>query len=214
MATLVFMAMRPAAQLLLIEAAAIEPILQSAADSEFDLPTVCTGWSVRDVMAHCAAALTRTANGDLHGFSPEENQADVDARRGLAIGHVLSELISGYEAAAAAIDEAGGPLDGIGLGEWMHGGDIRDALGIADAYQSEGVELALELLVARSRTMNRSPLQVVIGDRAFGFGAGEATATLATDTGTFVRACGGRGADQGRMQLDGNYDLEELVLFS
>ena len=52
-------------------------------------------------------------------------------------------------AAATAIDAAGGLLDGVGIGEWMHGGDVREALGAPQAYSSEGSELALELLIER-----------------------------------------------------------------
>lgn len=208
------MTTRPAAQLLLVEAAAIEPILQGAADAEFDLPTACAGWSVRDVMAHCAAALTRTAAGELHGFTPEENQRDVDARRGQAIGQVLAELITGYDAAAAAIDQAGGKLDGIALGEWMHGGDIREALGYEDAYASAGVELALDLLMERSQLMSKPAVTIRLPDRTLRFGSGEPVGTLATDVATFVRICGGRRLDEADCALDGDFRLEDLVLFS
>lgn len=208
------MTMRPAAELLLVEAAAIEPILQGAEELDFDLPTVCTGWSVRDVMAHCAAALTRTAAGDLHSFSKEENQADVDARRGQSPGQILAELLIGYETAAAAIDDAGGVLDGIGLGEWMHGGDIRAALGLAGAYESEGVELALELLIERSHMQSRPAVKVELGDRTLGFGVGDADTVLRTDAATFVRICGGREPDAARFTLEGPGSVEDMILFS
>lgn len=205
---------RPAARLLLLEAAAIEPILQAADDAAFDRPTICDGWSVRDVMAHCAAALTRTASGDLHSFSPEDNQADVDARRGQSVGQVLAELITGYEAAALAIDEAGGALDGVGLGEWMHGGDIRDALGVSGAYESEGIDLALELLVDRSRAQRKPGVLVRIGDRTLRYGVGEPTGSIATDAATFVRICGGRSPDSELISMEGDVDLGAMALFS
>lgn len=206
--------MRPAAELLLVEAAAIEPILQAAAGTDFDLPTVCTGWSVRDVMAHCAAALTRVASGDLHDFSPEANQADVDARRGQAPGQVLAEMINGYEAAAVAIDAAGGALDGVGLGEWIHGGDIREAMGLPRAYESEGIELALPLLIERSRNMGKPAVTVNIAGQSLDFGVGEPVATLTTDQATFVRLCGGRNPAPDGYSLEGDIDTADLLLFS
>lgn len=208
------MTMRPAAELLLLEAAAIEPILQGTADIDFDRPTVCDGWSVRDVMAHCAAALTMTAAGEFHGFTPEENQADVDARRGQGIGQVLAELLEGYEHGAAAIDAADGRLDGIGIGEWMHGGDIRDALEIADAYESDGIELAIDLLIERSQALSRPGVSVLLEDRRYDFGVGPATAILTTDRPTFVRICGGRRPDPGRYRVDGEYSVADMVLFN
>jgi uncharacterized protein (TIGR03083 family) len=203
-----------AARLLLMEAAAIEPILLSVDSAAFDLPTVCDGWSVRDVVAHCGAALTRTASGDLHQFTQADNQADVDARRDRPVDEVISELIDGYLAAAASIDRADGRLDGIALGEWIHGGDIRDALGLAGAYASEGIHLALDLLVERSERMGKPAVVVRLPDRALSFGAGTAMGTLASDTATFVRICGGRRPDPDRYAIDGTFTIEDLVLFS
>lgn len=63
--------MRPAAELLLIEADAIRPLLGSLDASQFDLPTVCTGWSVRDVRSHCAAALEMVGRARIFGVSGE-----------------------------------------------------------------------------------------------------------------------------------------------
>jgi uncharacterized protein (TIGR03083 family) len=127
------------------------PILRRTPVEAFDRPTVCTGWTVRDVLAHCGCALTRAAEGRLHRFTPELNQIDVDERRPWPLAQVLAELEQGYGAAAAAMTAAGGELDGLALGEWIHGGDVREALGEPAPYQSEGVEDALLLLVDRSR---------------------------------------------------------------
>jgi hypothetical protein len=178
-----------AARLLLMEAAAIEPILLSVDSAAFDLPTVCDGWSVRDVVAHCGAALTRTASGDLHQFTQADNQADVDARRDRPVDEVISELIDGYLAAAAS-------------------------LGLAGAYASEGIHLALDLLVERSERMGKPAVVVRLPDRALSFGAGTAMGTLASDTATFVRICGGRRPDPDRYAIDGTFTIEDLVLFS
>lgn len=208
------MSLRPAAEILLLEAAAIEPILRSTAQSDFDLPTVCDGWAVRDVMAHCAAALTRTASGDLHSFSPADNQTDVDLRRGWLVADVLDELVAGYESAATAIDGAAGVLDGIGLGEWMHGGDIRHALGRANAYTSEGIELALDLLIVRSASAGKPSVSVFLPDRTLAYGVGEPAGTLRTDAETFVRICGGRRPDPSRYEVGGEFDKDDLILFS
>jgi len=207
------MAERAAARLLLLEAVAIEPILQDCTDGAFDLPTVCDGWTVRDVMAHCAAVLTRAASGDLHGFTPEDNQRDIELRRSRAIGQVLAELLSGYEAAAAAIDAAQGALDGIGLGEWIHGGDIRAALGLPDAYSSAGIDLALDLLVQRSQARDCEAVTVALGDIEVTFGVGDPVGAITTDTETFVRICGGRRPEPARVVVSGAADVASMVLF-
>ena len=208
--------MRPAALLLLIEADALRPIIEGLSEEQFDAPTVCTGWSVRDVLGHCGAALTRVVADDLHSFSPAENEIDVERRRGWPIADVLDELFRGYEAAAVEIDMAGGRLDATGLGEWMHGGDVRDAVGAANPYASEGSELAFELLLERSAGgSDPTPrLEVTAGALSGRFGGeGAADGTLATDLETFVRLSGGRRPDPDRYRLRGA-DPGDLVLFT
>jgi len=206
--------MRPAAQLLMIEADAIRPLLESLDPSQFEEPTVCTGWSVRDVIAHCGAALSMVAAEDMHGFSPAENEADVESRRGQPLAVVLDELFAGYRSAAARIDLAGGRLDGIGLGEWIHGGDVREAVGAPRPYTSEGVELARDLLFERSRTISGTPgIETTIDGQSYRFGdSGEPVGTLTTDLETFVRVCGGRRPDPSRYQLSG-VPASNLALF-
>ena len=196
------------------EAEELPPILKRAPVEAFDLPTVCTGWSVRDVLAHCSAALNRVASGDLHGFSPEENQFDVDERKPWPIKALLDELVKGYTSAAPVIDSAGGRLDGIALGEWVHGGDVREPLDEPDAYASPGSGLALELLVARSR---RLPIVAVhLPDQTLTLGSMDLPAGpghLETDLETLVRLLSGRRPDPARYVLEG-VEPAELVLFS
>ncbi len=206
--------MRPSARLLLLEAKALRPILDATGPEGFDRETVCTGWSVRDVLGHCGAALKRAATGDLHRFTPEDNQIDVNDRKAWPIGEVLAELFAGYTAAAAAIDAAGGSLDVLGLGEWIHGGDVRDALEVGVPYGSEGVELAVDLLIDRSRLLGRPRLDVRVDGVLHAFGeGGSPVGTVEADTPTFVRLCGGRRPDPGRYVLDG-CSPSDLVLFS
>ncbi len=205
--------MRPAAKILLAEAAALRPILERTAPSHFDRPTVCAGWSVRDVLAHCGAVLSHVAAGTVHGFTPEDNQGDVDARRGWSLPDVLDELLSGYTAASKVIDAAGGRLDGVGIGEWMHGGDVREALDEPDAYVSEGSELAVGLLLARSRMQQRPALTVVVDGGRHTFGCGEPRGRVITDLETFMRLTGDRRPAAGRYRCE-DCAPEDLRLFS
>jgi uncharacterized protein (TIGR03083 family) len=205
--------MRPASELLMTESTALRVALRDVDEDAFDRATVCDGWSVRDVIAHCAAALTRTASGDLHDFSPEANQTDVDARKTWDLADLLDELHRGYRDAAAAIDEAAGRLDGVGLGEWIHGGDIREGIGLPGAYASEGSDMALDLLLDRSALQKRRGVIAHIDGVLHHFGRDDdMRARLVTDLETFVRLCGGRRPDTGRYELlDATPD--DLVLF-
>jgi uncharacterized protein (TIGR03083 family) len=198
-----------AGRLLRTEAAALLPILRSTPDPDFDRPTLLPGWSVRDVLAHCSAALGMAVTGRFHGFSPEENQQDVDARADWPVDRLLAELEASYEGAAAAMDAAGGRLDGLALGEWVHGGDVRQALGRAAAWRSDGLTDALTLLVAASVRAQLPPTRVTLTgpgpEREFGFGdpAVEPRARLRTDAASLIRLCAGRSPDPAAIDLTG-----------
>ncbi|HEY6744804.1 MAG TPA: maleylpyruvate isomerase family mycothiol-dependent enzyme [Mycobacteriales bacterium] len=199
------------ARLLLTERDALLPILRRTPAEAFDRPTVCTDWTVRDVLAHCGCALTRAAEGRLHRFTPELNEVDVAERRAWPLEQVLAELERGYGGAAAAVTAAQGRLDGLALGEWIHGGDVREALGEPGAYESVGIEDALLLLVDRSRTV--PPTLVRLPDREIQLGDGTPSAELDTDAPTLIRLSSGRHPDPARFRLTGATP-DQYVVFS
>jgi uncharacterized protein (TIGR03083 family) len=205
---------RPA-RLLRAERDALLPILQRTPDGAFDRPTACPGWSVRDVLAHCAAALSRAATGHLHAFTPELNEADVAERRGWPLPEVLSELTAGYQGAGEAIGAAGGKLDAIALGEWLHGGDVRDALGEPLAYASDGFDDACALLSDWTRRRAVPLVKADISGSALTLGVARqdrAPATLVTTRPTMMRLFAGRPAGASDYQLTGATPAE-LVVF-
>ena len=204
------------ARLLGTEADALLSILRRTPAAAFDRPTVCTGWSVRDVLAHCAAALVRLAEGRLHQFTPEQNEADVAERRPWPLEDVLAELARGYTAAGPALTAVSGRGDGIALGEWVHGGDVREALEEPLPYASDGIEDALVLLVERSQARAVPPTRVSLPDRQLLLGVaadtGRPPAELVTDPATLVRLCSGRRPDPARFTLRGA-DPDRYQLF-
>ena len=187
-------------------------MLEATPAASFDLPTVCPGWTVRDVIAHCGAALGQLVRGELGGFTPDENERDVAGRRGWPLDRVIDELLTGYVEAAARIDQIGGAADGLGLGEWVHGGDIRDPIGASDPYASAGVELVLPLIGERSKLREANRVDVVVGGESIDFGVGSPLGRLRCDAPTFVRIVAGRGPDPERFDLTG-VDPSSLLLF-
>lgn len=205
---------RPA-RMLRAEHDALLPILQRTPEQAFNRPTACPGWSVRDVLAHCAAALSRTTTGDLHAFTPELNEIDVAERRDWPLADVLSELAAGYLEAGKVIAQANGKLDVLALGEWLHGGDVRDTLGEPAAYASDGFEDACVLLADRTRRRQIPLLKVHLPGSELTLGAGQpdrAPATLHTGRSTLMRLIAGRPADASDYQLAGA-TTAELVVF-
>jgi uncharacterized protein (TIGR03083 family) len=217
-----------AGRLLLTEGGALLPLLRDTPAEHFDRPTVCPEWSVRDVLAHCSAALGMAVTGRFHGFTPEDNARDVAERAGWPIDRLLAELEGAYGDAAAAMDAAAGRLDGLALGEWVHGGDVRDALGRPGAWASAGLDDALALLVERSvergapgtvlSLTGPGPRRELTFGRAAdadgGHGAepGTPAPRLETDAATLVRLCAGRSPDPARYTLTGAAP-EDYLLF-
>ena len=204
------------ARLLLAERDALLPILRRTPAEAFDRPTACPGWSVRDVLAHCSSALMRTAAGTLHAFTPELNEADVAPRRNWPLADVLAELERGYETAAPAITAAAGHLDGLALGEWIHGGDVREPLGEPGAYAGDGFADACALLASQARHRKAPLVNVTLPAASLTLGlagAGRPAASLRTDEATLIRLYAGRAADPAAYQLTGA-EAAELAVFA
>ncbi|MFJ9843746.1 maleylpyruvate isomerase family mycothiol-dependent enzyme [Kitasatospora sp. NPDC101155] len=117
-------------RLLRTERETLLPLLRDTPLERFELPTACPDWTVRELLAHCGAALMRIVEGRLPGFTPEHNAADVAERADWPVRRILDELESGMAEAGPAIEAADGELDVIALGEWVHAGDVREALGV------------------------------------------------------------------------------------
>ncbi len=193
-------------------------LLERTAVPDFSRTTVCDGWSVRDVLAHCAAAYLQIATShDPYGFTPEENQVAVEVRRAWPLEDVLAELALGFRLA-----EASPALPTVALGEWIHGGDIRDALGAPDAYASAGLPDALTLLVERSIARGTPPVDVTLVDAAergletaqicLGDHTAEPVGWLRVDTPGLFRLVAGRRPNLVERDIVG-VPLETLILF-
>ncbi|GHH30716.1 maleylpyruvate isomerase family mycothiol-dependent enzyme [Streptomyces lanatus] len=187
-------------RLLAVERDALVPLLRARPDDDFALPTVaCPGWSVRDVLAHCSAALMRVVENRLEDgvFSAESNDRDIAERADWTHARVVDELERGMTEAGPVIAEAGGALDGVALGEWVHAGDVREVLGAPGAYAGAGLPDALRLLAWLTRDRRHVPLHADLDDVDEPLRLGEATAPRPParyigDGATLVRLYAGR----------------------
>ncbi|MEV0781268.1 maleylpyruvate isomerase family mycothiol-dependent enzyme [Streptomyces sp. NPDC050433] len=208
-------------RLLLTERDALLPLLRHTPEDHFALRTACPGWTARDVLAHCAAALVRIVEGRLEEgvFSPESNAADVAERADWPLPRVLDELERGFtEAGPAIAAHDDGSLDTVALGEWVHAGDVREAFGVPGAYAGAGATPALPLLALASRrrdtpllhaTLTGHPEPVVLGDPV----EGRPPARLTADMPTLIRLYSGRPLVGTRYDLHGAEE-HELVIYS
>ena len=206
--------------LLTTERDALIPLLRSRPDADFALPTAaCPGWTVRHVLAHCSAALTRVVEHRFEKgvFSPESNDRDIAERAGWTNAQVVDELERGMTEAGAAIAKAGGVLDMVALGEWVHGGDVREAFGEPGAYAGDGLPYALTLLARVSREKGHVPLHADLDDLDEPLLLGDANgehppARFIGEASTLVRLYSGRPLGGARYELAG-VEERELNLF-
>ncbi|MBZ6195638.1 maleylpyruvate isomerase family mycothiol-dependent enzyme [Streptomyces olivaceus] len=209
-------------RLLTIERDELVPLLRSRPDTDFALPVAaCPGWTVRDVLAHSSAALTRTVENRFEDgvFSPESNDRDIAERADWPHSRVVDELERGLTDAGEVIARAGGALDGLALGEWVHAGDVRAALGEPGAYAGRALPEVLALLSTLTRERGHVALHADLDDvdepLKLGAASGERPpGRFLGDAATLVRLYAGRGTDG----VDG-YELAgvepaELNLFS
>ncbi|MGW6902877.1 maleylpyruvate isomerase family mycothiol-dependent enzyme [Streptomyces sp. NPDC054940] len=207
-------------RLLVVERDALVPLLSARSDADFALPTVaCPGWSVRDVLAHCSAALMRVVESRFEEgvFSPESNDRDIAERADWTNAQVVDELEHGMTEAGPVIAGAGGTLDGIALGEWVHAGDVREVLGEPGAYAGAGLPDALRLLVRLTRERRHTPLHADLDDVDEPLRLGEPAAPRPParyigDAATLVRLYAGRSAEGASYELAGA-EARELNIF-
>jgi uncharacterized protein (TIGR03083 family) len=138
-------------------------------DEQWEQPTRCEGWTVRDVAAHVVGTNADIAAGRLEGLgTPEVTQREVEERRDTTPKQLADECAEVRAAAAAllpAFDDAAwdGPAPGGydgSLGEavealwydvYLHADDIRAALGMP-TETGPGLEAAtshVELFLGR-----------------------------------------------------------------
>jgi uncharacterized protein (TIGR03083 family) len=207
-------------RLLILERDALIPLLRSRPDADFALPTpACPGWSVRDVLAHCSSALIRVVESRFEKgvFSPESNDRDIAERADWTNAQVLDELERGMTEAGPVIAKAGGVLDRIALGEWVHAGDVRDVLGEPGAYGGAGLADALALLARVTREKGHVPLHADLDDvdepLLLGGVSGERTpARFIGEAATLVRLYSGRPVKGADFELVG-VEAGELNIF-
>jgi uncharacterized protein (TIGR03083 family) len=206
-------------RLLRTERDALMPLLRSSDEERFELRTACPGWTVRQLLAHCGAALLRIVEGRLEEgvFLPESNAADVAERAHWPIGRVLDELERGFtEAGDVIAGHEDGLLDAVALGEWVHAGDVREAFGEPGAYDGKSTAYALPLLEVTSRRREMPRLHAFVSCAAPPLVLGNETegrpaAQFWGDVPTLIRVCTGRPLVGTRYELHGATERELCI---
>lgn len=128
---------------------------------QWDTPTRCEGWLVRDVAAHVLGAAADTLDGSIGRRSPDEQAAALRGLDPATLSTTLREAVGGlrprFEKLTDDLWLRPSGLPGMTIGEglltlwydlFMHGDDIRAALGLPSR---RGLSLAAAVECLRHR---------------------------------------------------------------
>ena len=141
------------------ELARFEELLRSIDDDDWTAASPCEGWSAADVAAHVTGQLSDIVNGRFEGLgTPEVTAREVEERRGKSPKEMADELNEVVQLSAAILgsfDDAawagpspagagtlGDGVEALWYDAWMHGDDIRSALG-RPSQDSPGVRASV-----------------------------------------------------------------------
>jgi uncharacterized protein (TIGR03083 family) len=129
------------------ERAALIDDLERLDTGSWDVPSLCPGWTVHDVVAHLVDTARTTRLGFVVGLAragfdfDRQNARGVERERGSSPQETLERL----RRVASRTSTPPAPLDTRLVEEVVHGEDIRRPLGLTRSYPDEAVVRALRL---------------------------------------------------------------------
>lgn len=129
------------------ERAALIHDLAGLDDTQWEVPSLCDGWTVHDVAAHLVDSARTTRIGFFLGLArarfdfDRQNARGIERERGSTTAATLDRLRS----VAGRTSTPPGSRDTRLVEEVVHGEDIRRPLGVVRAYSPDAVERALRL---------------------------------------------------------------------
>jgi uncharacterized protein (TIGR03083 family) len=148
------------------ERAALIADLEGLDDQQWEEPSLCEEWTVRDVVAHMVDTARTTRLGFVisiarAGFDfDRQNARGVERERGASPRETLERL----RQVATLTSTPPAPLDTRLVEEVVHGEDIRRPLGLTRSYPPEAVVRSFRLL-ARTRASFGGAKELVAGLR-------------------------------------------------
>jgi uncharacterized protein (TIGR03083 family) len=129
------------------ERAALVDDLMRLDDEQWEVPSLCAGWSVHDVVAHLIDTARTTRLGFVVGMVRarfdfhRQNASGVARERGASPRETLERL----RQVALRTSTPPAPLDSRLVEEIVHGEDIRRPLGLTRSYPQDAVVRSLRL---------------------------------------------------------------------
>lgn len=170
--------------------------LTDLTDLQWETPSLCQGWAVRDVVAHLAATATLTRRGFIRELASSglSTQRIVDRQITRARAHDAAASLAALHAAAHEVASPPRPVITRVVEILVHAEDIRHPLGVHRDYPSSWVIAALLHLAGDRSSGGRARLAgltLAATDTLFITGAGPLVAGPAA---ALLLAAGGRAA--------------------
>jgi uncharacterized protein (TIGR03083 family) len=193
------------------ERAALADDLRGLSDEQWDVASLCEGWSVRDVVAHMTASAKITVPSFFMKLISSGFSFDKLQRKDIAVerGDSPADALDRFREQITSTSHPPGPTDSW-LGEAMiHGEDIRRPLGIAHEYPTDATARVADfykgsnLIVGAKKRIEGLHLQATDSDFSTGEGPEVKGPTIA-----LVMAMTGRKVVMADLAGDGVATLE------
>jgi uncharacterized protein (TIGR03083 family) len=177
----------------------------------------CPGWTVHDVVAHFAGAVTDALAGRLEGVGGDAwTAAQVEARRDVPVADMLDEWAGASPQFEDALRAIGPPLAGTAVSDaFQHEQDIRGTLDLQGGRDLDLMLASIESyatgLGPRLQQRGLAPLRLEAGAHEFMAGDGEPGATVIAEPFELTRALGGRRTVEEVRRLHWDGDAEPYV---
>ena len=128
------------------ERRALAADLEGLTDAQWATPSLCAGWTVRDVLGHMTATAKMTPPRFFAKFAGAGFRFNARAAKDAAAeaGSSGADALARFRSRLTATTHPPGPIEAM-VGEVMlHPEDIRRPLGIAHAYSPEGLMRAAD----------------------------------------------------------------------
>jgi uncharacterized protein (TIGR03083 family) len=185
----------------------------SERSADVEVPT-CPGWTVKDVIAHCAGFFDEYKNKPKEeAFSQDWGDQQVDKRKMRSLQECLSEWTEYVQDPGDLFDSHLAP---VALSDVLaHEQDIRTAVDEPGGQDDENivpaVEMALNFVAMKAEGADLPGLRIVTDDVDKQVGQGEPVATLRASTFELFRALHGRRTEDQLRAMDWEGEADPFI---
>ena len=123
--------------------------LETISDAQWATPSLCSSWTVRDVLAHMTTTAKMTPGRFVGRFVGTGFQFNAMNEKGVKeeLGATPADTLAGFKAQLDRTTAPPGPIDAMVAEVVIHGEDIRRPLGITRSYQPEALTLVGDFVI-------------------------------------------------------------------